>query len=116
MRNLMFFRVCWGLVFFFLLFQVLLPAWRILPLIYGQTAVPLHYNIHFGVDTIGEWWRVFTAPVVGLLIAVINGAAAKYLWQREKMLSYLAVSSTLFLEFLLSVAMVFIVLLNISYG
>lgn len=116
MRSLLFFRACWGAVLFLLLFQILFPAWRILPLIYGQTAVPLHYNIHFGVDTIGEWWRVFTAPTVGLAIALINGVSAKMLWKREKMLAYLAVSATLFLEVFLSVAMVFIVLLNISYG
>jgi len=116
MRSLLFFRACWGAVLFLLLFQILFPAWRIVPLIYGQTAVPLHYNIHFGVDTIGEWWRVFTVPAVGLAIALINGVSARRLWKREKMLAYLAVGATLFLEVFLSVAMVFIVLLNISYG
>ncbi len=116
MRSLLFFRISWACILILILFQVFFPVWRILPLIQGQSSVPLHYNVNFGVDNIGEWWRVFTAPAVGLLFALVNALGAHILWKREKMLSYVIVGSTLLLELILAAAMIFIVLLNISYG
>jgi hypothetical protein len=116
MRNVPFFRYIFFIILLLLLVQILFPAWRILPLIYGQGTVPLHYNIHFGVDSLGAWWRIFTVPLIGLLFLVINTIVAQTVWKREPMLAYLVVSATLLFEFFLFLAMVFIVLLNISYG
>jgi DMSO reductase anchor subunit len=96
--------------------EVALISWRVVPMIYGQTAVPLHYNIHFGVDTIGDWRRIFTVPVIGLLILLINTALARFFLKGERALSAMAAGATLFLEVILFVATIFIILLNISYG
>lgn len=96
--------------------EVALIIWRVIPLVYGETAVPLHYNIHFGVDTIGDWKRVFTVPVIGLAVLCLNMFLARYFFSRERALSYIAAGSALFLECILFVATIFIVLLNISYG
>ncbi len=116
MRNLPFFRYILLTTLFLWILQIALPVWRILPLIYGQDTVPLHYNIHFGVDSIGQWWKIFTVPVIGFALIGINLFMARMVWPREPMLAYLVMSATLLLEFLLFLAMVFIVLLNISYG
>lgn len=96
--------------------EIALISWRIVPMIYGQTAVPLHFNTHFGVDTVGAWWRIYTVPAVALILLVGNMFLANYFFHRERVLAYMAVGATLILETVLFGAMIFIVLLNISYG
>ncbi len=34
--------------------------------------IVLHYNIYFGPDLIGAWYRAFLAPLLGLLIFGLN--------------------------------------------
>ena len=96
--------------------EVGLISWRIVPMIYGQTVVPLHYNIHFGVDTIGDWWRIYTVPVLALVLLILNMGLARFFFKRDKALAYMAAGATLLLEVILFVASLFIILLNISYG
>jgi hypothetical protein len=100
----------------FWLLSVALPAWRVVPEIVGKTAVPLHYNIHFGIDTVGPWWQIFVVPAVGLLFMVMNLIAARMTWRRDPMLSYTIAAATAFIELLLLVAMIFIVFLHLTYG
>lgn len=116
MRDLRFFWLTLIGSLSLIVLQVAFPTWRILPLIYGEQNVPLHYNIHIGVDTVGLWWQIYTVPALGLGFLLVNGAITKFIFKREPMLAYVIASSTLFLEVLLFVAMIFIVLLNISYG
>ncbi|MFA5946938.1 MAG: hypothetical protein WC813_02855 [Patescibacteria group bacterium] len=99
-----------------ILTEIALISWRVLPMVYGQTAVPLHYNIHFGVDTIGEWWRIYTVPTIGLVMLLLNMGLIRYFMKGERALSYMAAGATLFIESILFVATIFIILLNISYG
>lgn len=116
MRDLYYFRTLFVLIVLLWIIEIVFPAWRVVPLIYGQTAVPLHYNIHFGVDSVGAWWRIFTVPVIGLVMIVTNVIICNVVWKKEPMLAYVVMTSTFVLQLLLFFAMVFIVLLNISYG
>ncbi len=93
-----------------------IPAWRLLPIVQGREAVPLHYNVHIGVDWIGPWWFVFTPAAMGLLFIVINICAMRLVWRKESQLASLIAVQTLVLQILLLLASVFVVLLNISYG
>ncbi|HCJ52363.1 MAG TPA: hypothetical protein DHV25_01420 [Candidatus Kerfeldbacteria bacterium] len=34
--------------------------------------VSLHYNVYYGIDLIGEWWRVYSMAAVGIAIVVLN--------------------------------------------
>jgi hypothetical protein len=89
--------------------------WFLFPEASEQIAVPLHYNIHFGVDRYGAWWQIFTIPTVGLGIVLLNGVTAAILWSRDKMLSVFLSLVTLGFEVLLCVALTFVILLNLSY-
>ncbi len=80
-----------------------------------QIAVPLHYNIHFGVDRYGSWRQLFTIPFIGLFILLFNLGLAGYLWTRDKMLSVTLSVATLIMQVLLIVALAFVILLNLSY-
>lgn len=115
MRDHRFFRVIAVLTILLWLFEILFPTWRILPLIYGQSTVPLHYNVHLGVDSIGEWWKIYLTPAIGLLFIAVNLIVARMTWKKEPMLAYLAAASTLLMHIILCIAVLCIVLLNISY-
>lgn len=95
---------------------VALPSIRVVPLIYGKTAVPLHYNIHIGVDTIGPWWQIYVVPAVGLLIMLVNFFLARFMWTRDPMLARVAGVCTVALQLVLLTAMIFIVYLSLSYA
>ena len=95
--------------------SLVLIWWQLFPQIREQIFIPLHYNIHFGVDSLGPWWRIFTIPFLEILILVVNTIAAVYLWKRERVLSELVVGTGLMCEATLFVALLFVILLNLTY-
>ena len=116
MSRLRYFRVVSVLSLLVWLATVALLVIRVLPIIYGKTAVPLHYNIHVGVDTVGPWWRIFVVPVLGLAIMLVNTFLAQYMWRRDQVLSYVAGLAALMLQLVLFTATVFIVYLSLQYA
>lgn len=44
----------------------------------------LHYNIIFGVDLVGEWWRMLFLPLGGLIILLINNILALTFYNTDK--------------------------------
>lgn len=47
----------------------------------------LHYNVVFGVDLVGAWWKIFFLPLAGLIIIVLNFGAALYSRNSDKVIS-----------------------------
>lgn len=116
MSKLRYFRVVGILSLLTWAATVVLPSVRVLPLIYGKTAVPLHYNIHIGVDTVGPWWRIFLVPAIGLIVMIVNVLLARYMWTRDPALAHIVGVATLALQVALFVAMIFIVYLSLQYA
>lgn len=116
MFKLRYFRILGLISSVFWFGVVLLPSVRVVPIIYGKTAVPLHYNIHVGVDMVGPWWQIYLVPTIGLLVLGVNLVLARFMWTRDPMLSHVAVAATAVIELLLFVAMIFIVFLSLSYA
>ncbi len=110
-------RVKWilGISIILLLITFAIPFWKLYPEIATKPAVPLHYNIHFGVDLFGAWWRVFMPSIAGLVIIIINTILAAVYCKKQKMLSYYALLATPVLMVFLILASLFITLLNLSY-
>jgi hypothetical protein len=90
--------------------------WQLFPGLADRIAIPLHYNIHFGVDLFGPWYYIFLAPVFAMVCGLVNAVVALRLWKREPFLSYAAWGTTLFVSFATCVATIFITLLNIAYA
>jgi len=78
---------------------------------FGQ--IYLHYNIYFGIDSIGEWYKVFIIPALGLIIILLNNILAYAFYLKEKIISYTLNVSQLILQIILLAAAVFVILLNI---
>lgn len=86
---------------------------KILPIANEADFLSLHYNIYFGIDLIGNWYRIFIVPSVGLIFFIINMALIVLLYKREKFLSYFLAASNALIGLGLLVALTLIVLLNI---
>lgn len=110
------FRVTGAVSLAFISASIGLPLWRLFPDLYGQVVVPLHYNIHYGVDLTGAWWQIFQIPALGILFAVINTSFALYFVRKNFMITTALLVGTAVLSVMLFAAMVFVVSLNIVYG
>lgn len=72
----------------------------------------LHYNIIFGVDLVGEWWKLWLLPLGGLVLWLVNFLLSYFFYNHNRFLArFLAVTTALF-EVLLVVAILLIVSLN----
>lgn len=110
------FRITFGVSIVLVLLAIGLPLWRLFPGLYGQEVVPLHYNIHYGVDWTGVWWQIFTLPALGILFLTVNTLAALWFVKRDMVLARIALFASVILTALLFLAMVFVVSLNMVYG
>ena len=50
----------------------------------GRDILFLHYNIIFGVDLVGEWWRMLFLPLGGLVIFLVNYSLALLFYNTDK--------------------------------
>lgn len=116
MATTRFFQVCGAVSIIFLALAIILPIWRLFPEITQMIAIPLHYNIHSGVDLFGVWQRIFTIPLIGGIILLLNTLISISLWRKEKVLSYFFSAVAAFSQILAFVSMIFVVLLNLSYA
>ena len=73
----------------------------------------LHYNVLFGVDYIGEGWRMFLVPLLGLVIFIINMLASWILYRRDVFMSYILVGVTALCQIFVVIATVLVVFLNV---
>ena len=73
----------------------------------------LHYNILFGVDYIGEWWRVFFMPMTGLLIFVLNFLVGWALFHKDKFVSIILNAVNVMCQILVLVASSLLIFLNV---
>jgi len=90
-------------VWFWLLWQI------------GPVSEPifLHYNILFGVDYIGEWWRVLFLPLIGLIILLVNGILGWILYGKDKFLAQFLNCVSLFCQVFLLLTACILVFLNV---
>lgn len=87
--------------------------WSMLTSIRRDTdTIFLHYNIIFGVDLVGKWWRIFYLPLMGIGVLMINYflAAAVYLF--DKFLARFLTFWVLFFHLFLTVGIFLLVRLN----
>lgn len=97
----------------FLTFILVLLLWRLRPIVEGRDLIPLHYNVYVGVDRVGAWTRLLWIPGFGALVFFFNFLGASWWYGREKMLAAFFVLATPLVEFILLVATLLILLVNL---
>ena len=73
----------------------------------------LHYNIIFGVDLLGEWWKIWYLPGGGLMIFFLNFILSFVWYGEDRLLARLLCAAAVLLEVLVGLGSYFIVGLNI---
>ncbi|MEK7580180.1 MAG: hypothetical protein AAB465_00995 [Patescibacteria group bacterium] len=72
--------------------------------------VPLHYNFIFGIDSVGNWKKLFLLPLIGLIILVFNNLLANFFYRSgRKFLFILLISSSALIQLILSLAIFWII-------
>lgn len=73
----------------------------------------LHYNVYFGVDSVGDYKQVYILPFIGLILFLINLFLAMYFYaQKERIASYVLLMGTLMIQLSLIVASASVILIN----
>ena len=78
----------------------------------SQDPIYLHYNIYFGINLIGEWYKIFIIPLSGLLIILVNYLAGVTMYTSNRVLSYLVVLFTIPVNLFLILAAVLLTFIN----
>ncbi len=63
----------------------------------------LHYTVYFGIDLIGQWYKLYLMPIVGSFLFLVNFPLALFFYKKEKVASYLLTSVTFLIELFLAV-------------
>ena len=81
-----YFRDYWILPSFLAGLVCLLISWYYVAHFIGPTSdqIFLHYNVIFGVDWAGEWWKMFYMPFGGTLIFLINIFLSQVFFTKDK--------------------------------
>lgn len=77
--------------------------------------VPLHYNIHLGVDKVGQWWELFVPSGIGVILTLLNTSYASIIWKREKVIAYAVMVTAVLVDLLVLIHLIFLVHLNVTY-
>jgi len=74
----------------------------------------LHYNVDFGVDLVGMSARIFTYPLIGLGIIVLNLAlaAASHRQKDFRIFVHFVLTAALVFGLVLNLALLFVYLIN----
>lgn len=85
---------------------------KISPLGNTSSILPLHYNVYFGIDFIGDWKMVFMLPTAGIIFIMINFILADVVYLKDKVIGYFLAGAGLFSQIILAMAAFTVVMLN----
>ena len=110
-----YFRDHWILPSFLIGLAGLAVSWYYVIRYIGPTSdqIFLHYNVIFGVDLAGAWWKMFYLPIGGTLIFLVNFLLAQVFFTKDKLAARLLTLLTAGLEVGLLVGTILLVNLNI---
>jgi len=104
------------LIFFSVVLAILANAglWAVLYSTVTPTDMPiiLHYNIYFGVDSVGSWKSLFFMPTLSAGLLVVNLVLARFFYYKERVAAYLFAGATLLLQLLMAVGVVSAIIIN----
>jgi len=96
-----------------MLINVFVWAWIIFQIKPQEELIFLHYNILFGVDYVGEWWRVYYLPLTGLFIFITNFFISWLSFHKDKFISIIFQAINLVCQIFLLIAVALLMFLNV---
>lgn len=56
---------------------------------------PLHYNVYFGIDLLGDSYLIFLVPTAVTVLAILNTIVGLMLWRHDRIIGYFMTVGTL---------------------
>lgn len=78
----------------------------------SSNTVVLHYSVYFGIDLVGPWYQLYSVPLIGTFIWLLNGAILTPLYRHDQLFGYMLVGMTIFCELLLTITAVLLLWVN----
>ncbi len=76
-------------------------------------SVILHYNVYFGVDSVGTARKAYMLPSIGVIILLTNAALSAYFYaHRERIAAYVLLITALMAELSLLISVVSVIIIN----
>lgn len=73
----------------------------------------LHYNVYFGVDSIGDPREAYALAFVGVLIFLVNAILSLYFYvQKERIASYILLLTALIAQLSLLISAISVIIIN----
>lgn len=77
----------------------------------GNTVI-LHYSIYFGIDLVGPWYQLYSVPLIGTFIWLLNGMILTSLYRRDQLFGYALAGTTIVCELLLTITAALLLWVN----
>ena len=74
--------------------------------------IPLHYNIYFGIDALGEKQELLYLPLIGLVFGLADFLFGALGFEREKILGYFLAGTASLVQLILLLASFFIIFIS----
>ncbi len=76
-------------------------------------SVILHYNVYFGVDSIGALRKAYMLPLIGAIILLINIILSFYFYaKKERIAAYVLLITALMAELSLLISIISVIIIN----
>ena len=73
----------------------------------------LHYSVLYGVDYIGDGWKIFYVPLLGMIILVINVLLGWIFYNKDKFMAQLLNFAALVCQIFILITVFLLVFLNV---
>lgn len=107
-----FFQVVFGIAIIINIINLIVIFWKFPPPNNPEKLLPLHYNIYFGIDFVGEWRTIFIIPAVGFFFTVINFILADIIYVRDKVIGYFLAGESIVVQVLMLLATYAVISIN----
>lgn len=88
-------------------------VWLLLNIGLQEDSVFLHYNVLFGVDLTGQWYQVYSVPILGLFLILFNAAIGWLVYDKDEFVALLSNGIATIIHIFLLVAASILVFLNV---
>lgn len=105
-------RLFFVLTFFVLVIAWTIPYWKLKNVVAPGALLPLHYNVHLGVDYAGPWYVSLFFPGFATVVLIVNTLLASWVRKQSKLLEYTLVISALCVALFTVLALFFVLVLN----
>lgn len=78
----------------------------------SQDLVVLHYNIDFGVNLIGAAGQIYTIPLLGSALIIINFILVSFVFKKNRFLAHVLLGGGIFANLILLLGTASIALIN----